>query len=80
MDGRMYNNLMEDTDGACKCSHVKVYGENMRAETQVRCSYKWVCVTAGTIMWLPLREYTITTDVIEEPNTDVFAFFTEHSN
>ena len=29
----MYNNLMEDRDGACKCSHVKVYGENMRAET-----------------------------------------------
>lgn len=32
------------------------------------------------VVALPLREYTITTDVIEELNTDVFAFFTEHSN
>ena len=29
----MYNKLMEDRDGACKCPHVKVYAENMRAET-----------------------------------------------
>lgn len=29
---------------------------------------------------LPLREYRITTDVIEELNTDVFVLLTEHSN
>ena len=31
----MYNNLMEDRDGACQCPHMKaeVCGENARAET-----------------------------------------------
>lgn len=61
---------------------MKVYAENMRAETQGEMKLQMgMCDCRDYYMVaLPLREYRITTDVIEELNTDVFVLLTEHSN
>lgn len=61
---------------------VEVYGENTRAETQVRMELQ-ICMRDCRdyyVVVLPLRECKVSTDIVYELNIVVFALFTEHSD